>query len=178
MSPRLLDAAPAPEDHPGKKRKLSLSDPGDVATLLACGSDFTITSRGGFHVRVNRFTLDYMLSGLAPDRREQRFKDDGTSTRWLHRDPTLDQAIHRLIHGGGPFVISAPNGVEVAISKEKLAAMCVGVQSRMGRVKKNRQGKWRQHVWLDPIPAAGKNNPTAVEFGDENSGGVYTNKIH
>ncbi len=66
MAPPLLQAATAPADHPGMN-PLTYSDPtGDAAmkNLLNGGGPFTITAMNGFHVMVNRESLDYMLLGM------------------------------------------------------------------------------------------------------------------
>ena len=66
MSPPLQAAATAPADHSGIN-PLTYSDPtGDAAIrqLLDSGGPFTITAMNGFHVMVNRDSLDYMLLGM------------------------------------------------------------------------------------------------------------------
>ena len=66
MPPPLRAAAAAPADHSGMN-PLTYSDPtGDEAIrqLLDSGGPFTITAMNGFHVMVNRESLDYMLLGM------------------------------------------------------------------------------------------------------------------
>lgn len=61
----LIESDPA--DHSGMN-PLTYSDPtGDAAVrqLLDSGGPFTITAMNGFHVMVNRESLDYMLLGMS-----------------------------------------------------------------------------------------------------------------
>ena len=65
-NPPLQTAVTAPADHSGIN-PLTYSDPtGDAAIrqLLDSGGPFTITAMNGFHVMVNRESLDYMLLGM------------------------------------------------------------------------------------------------------------------
>lgn len=66
MPAPLQEAAMTPADHSGMN-PLTYSDPtGDAAIrhLLDSGGPFTITAMNGFHVMVNRESLDYMLLGM------------------------------------------------------------------------------------------------------------------
>lgn len=90
-----------------------------------------------------------------------------------YADPTGETAIRNLLDGGGPFTITAQNGFHALVNKETLEHMMRDVTPRRARPKKNRAGRMREGLlWLHPTK---KNNPTAVEFGDENSGGAHTN---
>lgn len=82
-----------------------------------------------------------------------------------YSDPTGDEAIHKLLNGGGPFQITAENGFRIFANRQSLEYMILGMKARISRGGK---------LWLDPEPPTEKNNPTAVEFGDRNSGGVHT----
>lgn len=82
-----------------------------------------------------------------------------------YSDPTGEQAIRKLINGGGPFQITAENGFRLWMNRESLEYMLLGMRARVSRGGK---------LWLDPEPPTQKNNPTAVTFGDKNSGGVHT----
>ena len=142
-------ASPVREDHPWTPPNINNDD--DVHALITGGDIVTISSHNGFHVLVSSMSLSLMIHGAVPEKRPKRFRDDGTPTRWINRDPTMDQAINNLIRGGGPFVITAANDYEMTVSKEQMAAMCVGMTSRTARPRKNRQGKFRQRIWLEPI---------------------------
>ncbi|MGW9020180.1 hypothetical protein ACWGOE_01710 [Leucobacter chromiiresistens] len=163
-------AASVREDHPWTPPNINNDD--DVQRLLDGGDFLTISSNNGFHVLVKRMNFSLMVYGETPKKREKRFRDDGTPTRWITADPTADRAINHLIRGGGPFSITAANNFEITVSREHMASMCIGMTSREARPRKNRQGKFRRYIWLEPIHSK---NETPTEIATKQSLGEGPN---
>lgn len=88
------------------------------------------------------------MSSQPPPRHSARADD--SRYRLTYSDPAGEQAIRKLLNGGGPYQITAENGFRIFVNRDSLDYMLLGMKARASRTGK---------LWLDPIPAQEKNNP-------------------
>lgn len=67
-------------------------------------------------------------------------------------DPTGEEAIRKLMSGGGPFQVTAENGFRLFANRESLEYMLLGMKARVSRGGK---------LWVEPIPPTHKETPVA-----------------